>query len=244
MYKLFLILLICIIVFIGIIGKYPKEKYTNSDILYPESPNDLTCLNYVQRVKGWNIDELSEEQKRVLYTMRTLQTSQYSPNTKLFPFAGGCVIPRQHFPIFQKDINDRSALSVTPVTVVNGVPVPQRQITVPFTEVDHTPDGVYVDFSKMDFNQFKDFLNGAYRLYDEEFIKEKDVLVDQSTRLDGKIKVLESNLYDLKRQTETMRNRKQSLDNQSNNESENSCSYWASRRRELENQRNTLLQCN
>lgn len=72
----------------------------------PQTPNDMTCYNYIKNIKGWNVDELSKDQMKVLLTMRTLQGGQFTSDSKVFPYGDGCVIPKEHLPIFNRNEDD------------------------------------------------------------------------------------------------------------------------------------------
>lgn len=157
---------------------YKIETFTNltDPNAYPQTPNNETCYNYIKNVKKWNVDELTNEQKKVLFTMRATQGTQYSAETKVFPFKDGCAIPRNHLPIFNTDEN-ASSLTVNPKN--------KSPITIEKTDKTMYPQGVYTDFTdpSMTFNKFKNFLTGAYDLYDSDFLIEKEKLEIEIKRL-------------------------------------------------------------
>jgi len=151
------------------------SNLTDSDV-YPQTPNNLTCYDYIKNVKKWNVNELTPKQKRVLFTMRALLGSQYSDNTKVFPFKDGCVIPNEHLPIFDTTEN-ANTLTVSPPN--------KSKITIGSTDSTMYPQGVYVNFTdpKVNYEKFKNFLDGAYLKYDSAFLKEKAKLEIEIKRL-------------------------------------------------------------
>lgn len=179
-----LIILLLIIILVTSMMSYKIETFINltDQNIYPQTPNDYTCYNYIKNIKKWNVDELTKEQQKVLFTMRTLQGTQFNDNNKIFPYKDGCVIPREHLPIFNASI-DKTSLTVTPpIYDNNGSKIGEKDnITISYNNNDNKsyPKGVITDFSKMNYNQFKDFLNGAYELYDSDFLINKRILEDE-----------------------------------------------------------------
>lgn len=175
-----IILLLFIIIITTSMMAYKIETFTNlvDKNVYPQTPNDYTCYNYIKNVKQWNIDELTNDQKKVLFTMRTLQGEQFADNSNIFPYQNGCVIPIEHFPIFNIPSNSTS-FSFTPIIKDdNGIQTGVKaDITLQLTDSTYSyPHGLLIDFNTMEYNQFKDLLNGAYKLYDAEFLQsQKDI---------------------------------------------------------------------
>ncbi len=176
---------------------YYPVRSTNKpyeDITTPQTPNDMTCYNYIKNIKGWNVDELSKDQMKVLLTMRALQGGQYTDDSRTYPYGDGCVIPKEHLPIFNKNESDLTPLTVTPSATSNKNTCsnpndnnPDRKpvnskVTLYATAPAEYPAGLKADFKTMDFEKFKDFLQGAYPLYDQEFLVEKQKLQDELIR--------------------------------------------------------------
>lgn len=174
----FLIILLVIVIIAASMRSYKIETFitlTNTDA-YPQTPNNETCYDYIKNVKKWNVDELTKEQQKVLFTMRAIKGIEFSNDTKLFPFKNGCAIPREHLSIFNKNENANS-LTVYPKN--------KSPITLNSTDATMTPNGIYADFtdSTMTFDKFKNILSGGYLLYDSDFLLEKTKLETQIKRL-------------------------------------------------------------
>jgi len=180
---------------------YKIETFSNTQTSsnIPATPNNETCYNYIKNVKNWNVSDLTSNQQKVLFTMRALLGSQFSDNTKTFPFKDGCVIPSNHLPIY--DIAETStSLTVNP---------PNKQsITINATDSTMYPKGLYVDFTDptMDYNKFKDFLDGAYLLYDSSFFVQQESLLNEIKRLKANRDNLKQNLANLVTQTNNVNN--------------------------------------
>jgi len=174
----FLIILLIIVIIATSMMSYKIETFTNlSDpTVFPQTPNNETCYDYIKNVKKWNVNELTEKQRKVLFTMRALLGSQYSDNSKVFPFKDGCVIPYEHLPIFDTGEETKS-LTFSPK---NKAP-----ITISSTDNTMYPQGLYVDFTDptLNYNKFKDILDGGYLLYDSEFLIEENRLKEEIKRL-------------------------------------------------------------
>ncbi len=175
---------------------YPQRSSSQPyiDNTSPQTPNDMTCYNYIKNVKGWNVDELSKDQLKVLLTMRALQGSQYSADSRVYPYGDGCVIPKEHLPIFNRNEHDLSPLTVRPTRTSNkntcsnpndntpDVQPVNSSVTLNSTGAGEYPNGLKADFKTMDYQKFKDFLQGAYELYDSEFLTEKKRLQAELVR--------------------------------------------------------------
>lgn len=195
-----LFFLILVVIITASMMAFKIETFANlSDPnVFPQTPNDASCFNYIKNIKKWNTDELNKEQLRVLYTMRTLQGGQFSSDNKVFPYKDGCVIPKEHYPIFNKELNDDTPLNVYPPNEIsknacttgtknNMEPYPMlsSRYTLDNTDINEYPKGLKIDFSKTNYQQFKDILQGSYNLYDSEFLQEKHRLEDEIKRLEG-----------------------------------------------------------
>jgi len=189
------ILLLAIIVVVAIMGSYKIETFASPPEaqMYPQTPDDLSCYSYIKNVKGWNVDDMSDSQKKVVFSMRALQGHQYVTDSKVFPYKNACVIPKEHFPIFNKQVNDATPLKLT---LASG-----QQTVLNYTDQGDTPEGVYVDLSAVDFDGFKGVLDALYQLYDEEFINEKKFLETLVDKLTKQRDDLNTQLEGLKQQT-------------------------------------------
>lgn len=173
--KIFIILLLILLIATSM-QSYKIETFANTEdtTAFPQTPNDLTCYNYIKNVKNWDVNSLMPDQKKVLFTMRTLQSTQYAPDSKIFPYKDGCVIPKEHLPIYNKDTNDTTPLDIK---------TDNKTTTIPYTKSDEYPEGVVVDLSTNNFDDFKKFLSDAYTLYDADQIKDRDLLMKQINSL-------------------------------------------------------------
>lgn len=171
-----ILILLLIIVIMSSLTAYKTETFANlSDpSMYPQTPNNLTAYDYIAKVKKWNVRRLTKDQLKVLYTMRALQSFQYAADTKVFPFRDALVLPKEHFPIFNRNINDTSPMTVYPPG--------KKAITLQYTSQTDYPQGIMFDCQHMTFEQLRDFLAGAYELYDEEIIIIKRQLQEQITK--------------------------------------------------------------
>ena len=175
---------------------YKIETFSNPTI-FPQTPNNETCYNYIKNVKKWNVGELTDKQLKVLFTMRALLGSQYSDSSKVFPFKDGCVIPSEHLPIF--DISEETkSLTVSPPN--------KSDITIYSTDKTMYPQGLYVDFTdpNINYEKFKDILNGGYLLYDSEFLREKKRLENEILNLTKVRDSWEKVLANLENQTKNV----------------------------------------
>jgi hypothetical protein len=238
--KGFLFLLLFIVIITVSMSAYKIETFSNlSDFMaFPQVPDDTTAYNYCRSVKKWRVDHLSHQQKRVLYTMRALQSKQFSANNKVFPFKNGVVIPRQHLPIYNRNSDDPATLTVHPPTVdivhwikSNNIkdpvaePIPRSDpVSIVITEENDTPEGLYVDMTKMNFTDFKRLLSGLYELYDSEFLREYKILVRTNNYLrDTLIPALRAELNYLIEQTTMWQNKRAALDRDQRSEPERLC---------------------
>jgi hypothetical protein len=192
----FLMILLLIIIIITSMMQYKIETFSNliDPNVFPQTPNNETCYNYIKNVKKWNIDELTQEQQKVLFTMRALLGSQYSDDSKVFPFKNGCVIPYEHLPIFDADENIQS-LTLSPPN--------KPSITLTATDTTMNPQGLYINFSdpNNNYDKFKDLLNEAYLRYDKDFLTERK---QSDNEINALIKIrdnLKKELNDLVNQT-------------------------------------------
>lgn len=195
--QVFIVVLLLIVVLCASLRAYKIENFAELQSA-PLTANDMTCYNYLKNIKKWNLSQLNKDQLKVLFTMRAMQGSQFSADNKVFPFKDGCVLPKEHFPVFNKAEEDLSPMTVYPPTQLNKNTctnpsdkntAPPRAplspyVTLPTTDVTEYPAGVKADFTKMDYEQFKDFLQGAYELYDSDFLKDKRSLEAEIARLE------------------------------------------------------------
>lgn len=159
---------------------YKIETFTtiSDPTIFPQTPNNETCYDYIKNVKNWNVGQLTDKQKKVIFTMRALLGSQYSDNSKVFPFKDGCVIPKENLPIFNAS-EETTSLTVSPPNNRN------KHITLSSTNETMYPQGLYVDFTdpNMNYDKFRDILDGGYQLYDSEFLIEERRLKNEINRL-------------------------------------------------------------
>lgn len=251
----FLIVLLFIVIIAASMMAYKIETFTNlSDPdVFPQSPDDSTAFNYLKMVKRWNTLSLTEQQKRVLFTMRALQSRQYASDTRVFPYKDGIVIPFEHLPVFNHNPNNTSQIVVNPPTVnlvdwirdrrrrdpVNEQPPRSSPITIEVTEAQDDPEGLYLDLGKVNFETFKSCLNGLYELYDSEFLFELKHLVKDKRYLSDTLKpALERELQDLIAQTNHWNSKRAALDHTHNREPEQRCQEHINALEGLRNDRN------
>lgn len=145
-------------------------------------PNEATCWAHVKRHYGWNPDSFTNEQKKVLMTMRRLSDRAYEDNSSYFPaIVRYCVIPSAHLPIFNKQMTD-----TMPWDLYNPTnPDPNSKGYMTYTEDNETPSGYKLDLTKHDQQSFQAFLDQAYKLYDQEFLAAKATVEANIAREQG-----------------------------------------------------------
>lgn len=192
----FIIILLLIVIIVAAMRSYKIETYTNlSNIkMYPQTPSDLTCYNYIKNIKEWNVGELTLDQKKLVFTMRVLQGKQYTMDNTAYPYKDACVIPKEHFPIYNRDRNDMSDLTITS-------PTNNKTYILKYSKETETPEGLVIDFTEIDFENFKAILDGLYELFDSEFIQERKSLKAQLQKLKETKENYQQILRDLQNKT-------------------------------------------
>jgi hypothetical protein len=177
-----IIFLLSIIIIVAIIHILKREKYQN----YPDQSSNKTkniysCWEHLLAYKKWDIDSFTEQQKKVLLTMRILNATTYADTKQDFPdWRNSCVIPSNHLLIFNRDPADTS-----------------NWLNLRYTKVNETPKGYVIDLDNYNEGSFKELLNNLYNLYDKEFIDESNRLqkeIDLYTDLKASKKIKLSNL--------------------------------------------------
>lgn len=196
--KLALFFFIVLVAIVSIIGY--KEHFSmelNKDL------NIESCWKYINNTFNWNLDELDDGEKKVLLTMKKLNANTYEDNNKFFPgWENKCVIPKEHLPIFNKDINAKDEWDM-----YSDKPQQNSKGYMQYTNESEYPKGYVVDLKKHDEKSFKDFLGKAYELYDKEFFDEKKRLEEEienwKIQRDQKKDLLKNIKREIKNKTET-----------------------------------------
>lgn len=162
--KLVLFFLIVLVAITSAIGY--KEKFSMQ--LYKDL-NAESCWKHIQDTLKWNLDDMDYGKKKVLLSMKKLNANTYEDDNRFFPgWDKSCVIPKEHLPLFNKDVN-----STEEWDLYSNRPDQQSKGYMRYTNVSENPDGYVVDLNKHNEKSFKDFLGKAYELYDKEFLDEK-----------------------------------------------------------------------
>lgn len=171
---------------------------------FSRDPNEETCWAHIKKHYGWNVDSFTNNQKKVLMTMRRMASKGYEDNTAYYPeIKRYCVIPSAHLPIFNKKTTDEA-----PWDIYNASnPDPESKGYMTATLDNQTPDGYAIDLTKHDKQSFQMFLDTAYKLYDKEFLDEK-------ASLEAQIQTWQGIKHDRERQLAVLRGEIDSLDQQ------------------------------
>lgn len=183
---LILILLIILILLAYFFKNTIYEKFTSN---IPNTPSDYSCYNYIKNNKNWNLNELSTDQKKVLFTLKAGQTDTYDNNSLEFPYTNSCIIPTNHYDIFnitQKPDNTVNINIDKTLTKDSNYNPRKTLYTLPLTSSKDYPTGVKInlDDENLTFDDFKNILNGLYQQYDDEYIQNRIKLTSEITRLD------------------------------------------------------------
>jgi hypothetical protein len=183
---LILILLIVVILLVYVFKNTIYEKFTSN---IPNNPSDYSCYNYIKNNKNWNLNELSTDQKKVLFTLKAGQTDTYDSDSLEFPYTNSCIIPANHYDIFnirQKSDNTIDVNIDKTLTKDKSYNPRKTSYNLPLTSSRDYPVGVKInlDDQNMTFDNFKDILNGLYQQYDDEYIKNRAILTKQIADLD------------------------------------------------------------
>ena len=167
--KLVLFFLIVLVAIVSVIGY--KEKFSMQ--LYKDL-NTESCWKHIKDTFNWNLDDMDFGPKKVLLTMKKLNANTYEDDNRFYPgWDKSCVIPKEHLPIFNKDVN-----ATEDWDLYSQKPDPKSKGYLRYTNVSENPDGYVVDLKKHDEKSFKEFLGKAYEIYDKEFFDEKKRLED------------------------------------------------------------------
>jgi hypothetical protein len=144
------------------LNKSNNISLNNSNIEY-FSEQTITCRDRIINYKNFNLDDLTEEQQKVLSTLRILNAKVYSDDSRDFPdWKNSCVIPSDHLLIFNKD----------PANTSNW-------LNMRYTKENEVPKGYVIDLDKYTESSFKQLLTDLYKLYDKEFIDQMNELQDK-----------------------------------------------------------------
>lgn len=178
MFKLIILLVLIIILCLFFTYRPLIDHFSNNIDL-----NNETCYNYIKNIKKWDVDSLTPQELKVIFTLRTLKNTVLSDYNKSFVFMDGCVIPDEYLSIYNFT---KQPVIVTPIQnnlISNNLvsnPIYLDPITLPYTKDTMFPKGNYIDFTIINtFYAFRNIINGLYALYDKEFIEEYNNLNNQ-----------------------------------------------------------------
>jgi hypothetical protein len=182
--KYCLIILLLVLIITSLFIKR-RETYITYPDQSPKTKNIYSCWEHLFEYKNWNIDNFTEQQKKVLLTMRTLNATTYADTKQDFPdWGNSCVIPSDHLLIFNRDPADTS-----------------NWLNLRYTKVNESPKGYVINLDKYTESSFKQLLNSLYELYDKEFIdeinrlqKEIDLYTDLKASKKIKLTTLQSDI--------------------------------------------------
>ena len=212
--KFFLIVLLCIVIVISLLRTVKVEEFITNDGV-AENPEELSVTSFLRDVKKWDTSSayLTDGERKVLATMRVLQSKSYSLNNQQYPLMEALVIPAQHLPIYKIDANNKSSIWLAPVKdsdILSWIKKPETNletdspprdydniIELKYTQQDETPEGLVIDIRNMPFSRFKSILRGLYEMYDIDFLTEMMFYYWQIKNIQNKIneKINEYNLY-------------------------------------------------
>lgn len=200
----YILLLIILIILLFFIFKYNKlnikpgynhplinniENFNQNNNV-PDDPNDYSCYNYLKKYKNWDVDSLSSDQKKVLFTLKAGLTDSYDNNILQFMFTNSCIIPQNHFDIYniQLKSNNTCDINIDPSLQndSNYKPV-KTSYNLPYTSTKDYPNGIKInlDDDNITFDKFKDILNGLYQQFDKEYIINRKTLLNKINTLNA-----------------------------------------------------------
>lgn len=197
-----IIIVICAVFSIFLYKEHFKQPANGLlESSFNKDPNDETCWAHIKRHYKWNPESFTNNQKKVLMTMRRLAARGYEDNTAYYPeISKYCVIPSAHLPIFNKATTDEA-----PWDIYNeSNPNPSSKGYMTSTLDNETPDGYKIDLTQHDQQSFQMFLDTAYRLYDKEFLDEKASLEAQIQTWQNTKREKEQTLADLRGQISSL----------------------------------------
>lgn len=180
-YIFILSVLILILILYILFKNKIKETFINN---IPNTPSDYSCFNYLSKYKkNWNLNELTSDQKKVLLTLKAGLIDSYDENSLEFPYTNSCIIPQNHYEIFNLNVN---SITGTDINVDPSFKPKQSKYSLMLTSNKDYPYGVKInlDDDKMTFDNFKDILNGLYQQFDKEFLQQKKELLSVIDGLD------------------------------------------------------------
>lgn len=134
-----------------------KEKFVDTQ-------ENTSAWNLI-KTHGWNVDLYDIGLQKVVMTMRKLNATAYNDDSRLLlGWNNSCVIPAEHMPIFNKDVNDTS----------------DGWMGLRYTRDGENPKGYVVKLDDYTEAEFQILLSLLFEIYDREFFNEKE-------RLEGEI---------------------------------------------------------
>ena len=120
-----------------------------------KKPNLESCWQHISEKFKWKIDNYTEEEKKVLLTMKKLNANSYEDNNKFFPGWNACVIPKEHFPIF--NIGPESTAELDLYNPKN--PKEDSKGYMRYTNINESPEGYVINLTNHNEQSFKKFLD-------------------------------------------------------------------------------------
>lgn len=218
MNKKFLIVLFIIIIIVSLLlsclNYLNIEKFSNLSVTIPsdlqdnssskllaslatpkkKEPINFSCYDYLKNVKKWNPDNFSDTQKKVIFSLRRLYRGQLGNINSIQTSLDSCVIPVEHFPIFNIDENSKNSISFSIDYKENDKT--SKKIILPFTDEYSFPQGIVLDFSNNIKSKeiFLAIIDYLYKLYDSDFLKEIEELKEEIVHLNNSINDSNKNL--------------------------------------------------
>lgn len=165
------VLLFCIIVVIAFVSITRYKEHFMTDNKPPEIES---CWDFITKEYKWNLNNYSENQKKVLLTFRMLKANTPEDDNRYFPKWRSCVIPKEHLPIYNRDINSKADWDL-----YNDRPDPNSLGYMRYTKVSENPDGYVINLTKHNESTFQQFLERLYLIYDKEYFDELAYLKEQ-----------------------------------------------------------------
>lgn len=157
----------------------------------PQNPADIQAYTYLRDVKKWYVDGLTNNQKKVLFTMVALQGQMFGDDAMAFPYKNAIVIPNINFPIYGRLETDKTDLYL------------DNTITLQYSDNDF-PAGWIIPLADQNFDtldKLKKVLNMLYELYDAEYLDEIINIKSNINLYKAQHSQLESQLQGIKSET-------------------------------------------
>ena len=153
------IFLIVVIVFAVLVARiHVKEHFRDREMLpssFSRRPATETCWAHIKTNMKWNPDVYTDNEKKVLMTMRSVNRKGYEDDTRYFPGTKKyCVIPKEHLPIYNKAANEWQQ----PWDLYNAIPNPDSKGFFRPTQDNEAPEGLVVDLAKHTESSFRKLL--------------------------------------------------------------------------------------